>query len=155
MRPLLLVALLLGALGCEPMGPIPGGRLSGEVASGPDPDWSFTGAIETVKLETRPSDPYSVTTWVVDHDGSLYVPTRNPDSRRWVRYVTADPAVRIRVGDRIYERRAVRVTDAAELDAVADALIAKYQIERPAPDEPVALFRLDPRGARGTPHASP
>ena len=65
-------------LGCEPMGPIAGGRLSGEVVSDEVADWSFTDSIETIELETRPSDPHSITVWCYVHEGKLYIPSRAP-----------------------------------------------------------------------------
>ena len=65
-----LITLLI--LACGPLGPLPGGELSGSVASAPS-DWSFTDEQENVQLETRPSDPYSVNVWGAGVDGSFYV----------------------------------------------------------------------------------
>lgn len=138
-----LVSLL--ATACEPIGPIAGGRLGGEVAGSPPSDWSFANRHETIEIETRPESPHSVTVWCVSHDGALYVPTRDPEKKHWVSNVLEDPRVRVRVGGVLYEGRAVRVTDPAELDDAVPALLAKYEIDA----ESVAgvdawLFRIDP-----------
>jgi len=135
---------LAGAIGCEPVGPMPGGELSGETAQSLATDWAFTAAVETVEIETRPEDPYSVTTWCVGHEGHLYVPTKDPDSRRWVGNLRADPRVRVRVDGTLYVGRLVEVSDPVEFEAAGAALIAKYEIERPTAEEKVALFRLEP-----------
>ena len=44
----LLVVLALAA--CGPLGPIPGGKLAGELVSEPVVDWSFTDALETIEI---------------------------------------------------------------------------------------------------------
>jgi hypothetical protein len=138
---------LVGAvlLACEPIGPIAGGRLSGEPVSGPVDDWSFADPEPTIQIETRPGDPHSVTVWCVAHEGRLYVPSRHPERKRWVKNVLEDPRVRVRVDGRLYEGVAVRVTDAAEIEGVVPALLRKYEIEpRDAEEErDVWLFRID------------
>lgn len=136
---------LTGALACEPMGPLPGGELSGPVAESLASDWSFTDALDTVEVETDPSDPYSVTTWCVANEGQLYVPTRDPDSRKWVTKIRANPQVRVRAGGTLYPGRLLEVTDPDEFERVGSTLIAKYEMDRPGDDEKVAIFRLDPR----------
>ena len=35
--------------------------------------WTFTNEVDTVQLETRPGDPYSVNIWCVAIEGALYV----------------------------------------------------------------------------------
>jgi hypothetical protein len=146
MRGASLALSLLGFLACGPLGPLPGGRLKGEVVRDPVADWSFTDDYETIALETRPEDPYSVTTWCFAHGGYLYVPSREPREKTWVQNVLADSRVRLRIGDRIYERRAVRVTDEAVIDAIVPAVLAKYELERPQGDDApeVWFFRMDP-----------
>jgi hypothetical protein len=139
------VALILA--GCEPVGPIPGGALSGELVTGPVEDWSLQGEEETIFVETRPSDPHSVTVWCVAHEGALYIPSRDPGKKRWVQNLMEEPAVRLKIAGRIYERRAVRVTDPAEFEAAGAKLIAKYEIESEDIDDAteVWLFRIEPR----------
>ena len=115
----------------------------------PEPvtDWSFTDTVPTVEVETRPEAPHSVTVWCFRSGSSLYVPARNPRSKTWVRNALADDRVRLRIDGRIYERRAVRVTDPDEIEAVLPALLEKYQLEQPDPERrpEVGFFRMEPR----------
>lgn len=138
-------ALVLGLVACGgPLGPFAGGRLRGEPAA-PRSDWSFTHDILLVQLETHPERPWSVTLGCIDHDGALYVGSPDPESDRWVAYVTRDPRVRLRVEGRVYELRAVRVTDPAEWATAGRRLYEKYDLEVEPGHEPGWLFRLDPR----------
>jgi len=147
MVPALLVVACDGSLPMGPFGPIPGRQLSGEVVREPVEDWSFADAFETYALETRPAQPYSVTTWGVADGRHFYVPTRDPHEKAWVQHVLTDSRVRLRVGDRIYERVAVRVTNPDEFKRILPLLGRKYDIDAP-PDEEmpdVWLFSLEPR----------
>ena len=149
------IALMLALAGCGPLGPLSGGALRGPVHAQPVVDWSFTADVETVQLQTNPADPHSVNTWCVGIGGRLYVPTsmirgpKSPEERDWVKNVAADPAVRIRIDGDVYERIAIRVSDAAEYDAVRAALEQKYALD-PAdrdPEREIWIFRLEARGA--------
>jgi hypothetical protein len=136
--------LAAGLLACQPIGPIAGGKLSGEEVGAPVEDWSFAAGADTIQLETNPSDPHSVTVWYVVHGGRLYVPSRHPDRKRWVRNAAADPRVRVKVGERIYPGVIRRVGEEGELAAVVPALLQKYELEpREAEGEDVVLFRID------------
>lgn len=94
-----------------PIGPFPGGALSGTVDPDPNPDWRAAGT--TVELEIRPHDPWSLRTYAIPYGRELYVPSFQAERRRWVPVALADPRVRVRLGDRLYERRLERVEDAA------------------------------------------
>jgi len=124
--------VLLGALaaGCGgPWGPIPGGALSGpEIACGT----GFPTDLREIEVEVRPEDPYSVTTWNVVLDGTLYIPADflNP-VKRWPGFVDADERIRLRVDGLVHRCRAVRVTDADLVGRLRAAIAAKYDI---APD---------------------
>ena len=145
-RSLALVALASILLACGPLGPIPGGRLSGEVVSTPVEDWSFASAVETIQLETRPDDPYSVNTWFVSQGSRFWVAAGGGETSRWARNLIADPRVRLRIDGKLYERTAERVSEQAELGAVVVLYQAKYEYERDPKDEGKSvLFRMDPR----------
>jgi len=147
------LCFLLALAGCGPLGPLSGGTLGGPVHAQPVGDWAFVDAEHTCQLETNPAAPYSVNIWCLGDGARLYVPTsmirgpKSPGERAWVVNVGADPRVRIRIGDEIYERVAVRVGDAAEYDAARSALEKKHGLD-PAdrdPDREIWIFRLDPR----------
>ena len=149
----LAAVLLCLALGCGPLGPLSGGRLAGALQTAPVTDWSFTESLETVQLETNPAEPHSVNTWCVGIGPRLYVPTsmirgpKVPGERDWVKNVTADPRLRIRIDGELYERTAVRVTQPVEYESVRAALERKYGLEPEDrdPEREIWIFRLEPR----------
>jgi hypothetical protein len=139
------VALLL-ALGCGPLVMVPGGELSGTVKPVPG-DWSFTDSVETVQLETRPEDPYSVNVWGVAAGGGFYIASGRGESAAWAKHIAADPRVRLRVGEDVYELSAVRTTDEVEMAAFIEAAKRKYEDFEPDKRQrsEAILFRLEPR----------
>jgi hypothetical protein len=147
-RQLVLVAgILLPALsaGCEgPFTLLPGGALEGTTLPAPE-SWSFTDDVDTVQLETRPADPYSVNIWVIALNDALYVHA-GANRATWVEHIEADPNVRVRVNESIYELSASRVEAQEEFDRFSNAYEAKYG-RRPRNESVVEayLFRLEPR----------
>jgi len=155
----LLAALALSA--CAPRDRRPGLWLSGETVTEPVTDWSFTDAVPEILLETRTwyRIPHSVTVTCVGIGDRLYVPSvyRNrgefPSERFWNRNVVRDPRVRLQIDGRIYERKAVLVTDPAEWQQVFEAfgrkspfwkdLAAQPEAERPK----LYFLRMEPRDA--------
>ena len=126
-QPHLLAALLLTAAVAGCGGPcvlLPGGALDGTSVSVPE-SWSFTDDVDTVQLETRPADPYSVNIWVIALGENLYVHAGDNRSR-WVENMEADASVRLRIDDSIYELLAARVEDQEEFDRFSDAYEQKY-----------------------------
>jgi hypothetical protein len=151
----LVVAVLAAGLGCGPIGPFSGGRLSGDPGSSDITDWSQWSAEETIQLETNPSDPHSVTTWFAAIGPAFYVPTSmilgpdKPSEREWVANVEKDPRVRIRVAGLVYERTAVKLGAGAEYDAALAALDEKYD-ESPSdrdPEREIWIYRMEPRSS--------
>jgi len=139
---LMLTASIAGCGG--PFVLLPGGTLEGSTVATPD-DWSFTDAVDTVQLETRPADPYSVNIWVIAIGETLYVHA-GANRSKWVENMEADPNVRLRQNDSIYELVASRVDAQEEFDRFSDAYEQKYG-RRPR-NENVAeayLFRLAAR----------
>lgn len=143
LAPLFWMILLLG-VGCGPVVLIPGGALDGPSAPAP-PDWAFAESIDTIQLETRPTDPYSVNIWAVGIGADLYVHA-GANRANWVENMEADPDVRARVGGSIYALRATRVTDQAEFDRFEVAYANKYGSNpRNSNVEEAYLFRLTAR----------
>lgn len=112
----------------------------------PVDDWSFASGEERLQIETRPDDPYSVNVWFVSHGSRLWVASVGGDVSGWGEMMIADPRVRLRIDGKLYERKAERVTDQAEIDEVVVLYKTKYDYERDPKEEGQAvLFRMDPR----------
>jgi hypothetical protein len=141
MRLPIIVLAISSLFACGPLVMIPGGELSGETKAVPS-DWSFSDAVETIQLETRPANPYSVNIWGVGVDGDFYVAAGDAEST-WARHVADDHNVRLRIGEAIYEMRAVRDKSPESRERFLAAVKQKYDFE---PDDEqasdAALFRL-------------
>lgn len=139
----LVVGLLL-TTACGPLVMIPGGRLEGTPTPVPD-DWSFTDAVDDVQLETNPEDPYSVNVWGVAVGSDFYIAAGDRESQ-WAQNIRANPLVRLKVEDALYELRAVSTTDEARLEAFLAGAKEKYDFEPDEADrENAALFHLTAR----------
>jgi hypothetical protein len=142
----------------------PGGKLvSGEMHTGPEPDWSFTDAIPTIELQLE--DPLaSRVIFVMESNGKVYVPSgymRSFLGRLWKEWAFQADAGNGRAVARIdgvrYERQLVRVKDPQEISGVAAKLAQKYaggatpeaiaEIERSVADGDTWIFEMAPRGA--------
>ena len=86
---LIAAALALLASCSEPVMLLPGGHLSGTVTAVPE---SWPEVPETVQLETRPADPYSVNIWALAIGRHLYVAT-SAEGTEWSAFIQADPRV--------------------------------------------------------------
>ncbi|MCE2423917.1 MAG: hypothetical protein J4F45_02265 [Pseudomonadales bacterium] len=115
-----------------------GTGLSGELAADQDTDWAFLEGRTRAWLETRTwyLVPHSITVSAWPADGILYVGCRQCDTKRWPKNVARDNRVRVKVGDALYERRAIRITDPAERQAVLGARTLEPGL---------AVFRMAPR----------
>jgi hypothetical protein len=121
----LVLVMLTLTLGCGgPLLTLPGGALEGSATAAPS-DWSFTDDVNTVQLETRPADPYSVNIWVITLDEHLYVHA-GTNRAAWVEHIEADPNVRVQVADSVYELAAARVEGQDEFDRFSDGYEKKY-----------------------------
>lgn len=134
---LYLIAL---AIPIDPVERRPGFRLSGAVEDAPS-DWSTVIRPRTkiaVQTSTGYGLPHSVTTVSLAIDGDLYVPCGRCAEKRWPRNVERDPDVVVKVGDVLYERRAVRVED--------ERLRRRAFRGARGDMSGVWLYRMDPRG---------
>lgn len=146
------LAALMAALGC---GPLPGGALRGEVASPPAAWVDALGADRAFcEIESRHADPHSIQLECFVRDGSLYAQSHRwalapwwPES--WAAIWLEQPDVRVRIAGRIYELRAVRVSDAA----LRTALLNERGYD-PVPAG-IVLFRFDARTGDAPGSASP
>ncbi len=104
---IVLFVLALGVALAAPIGPMPGIRLGGNLAS-PPAQWSSVTLPEEVRLATFAGIlPHVVIICVVESDNRLYV-IGAPDST-WVEGATRSPDVRLRIGDNAYGMRATRI----------------------------------------------
>ena len=106
---LIAISALVLVAGCGPILLIPGGELDGLTAPVPS-DWSIADDVNTVQLETRPEDPYSVNIWAIGIGPRLYVHA-GANRSSWVEHIETNSDVRIRIGDKLYDLRASRVED--------------------------------------------
>ena len=111
----------------------PGGEMtSGELHTGPEPDWSFTDDIETVELQLN--DPMaSRLIFILESDARLYIISGYMTTflgRLWKEWAfEADRGNNegvVRINGVRYPRSLVRVEQGDALDGVAEKLIMKY-----------------------------
>jgi hypothetical protein len=150
---LVVLVLALAGLritGLNPHGRTPGLWLTGNLVTTPVTDWSFTDKILTDEVQTRTwyLIPHSVTTYCVSYNGQLYLDSiyrgkiEYPHGRSWNENVARDPHVRIKLGNHLYDRTLVYVTDPAERKAVLKAKAKKYPHLKVPADATVQIFRV-------------
>jgi hypothetical protein len=123
-----LLLVILRIVGLDPGTTRPGMWLTGELVTKPISDWTFAAKERNFAVQTRqwflPILAHSVTATRWHYDGKLYAASlypagvKLPDGRHWNRNVLADPRVRIKIGNKLYDRKLVYVTDPAERDPV-------------------------------------
>jgi len=141
---LVLALLVLRVIGLDPHERRPGLWLKGNVVTSPVTDWSSTDRYQTVKVQTRSSYllPHSVTTFCIAYNGQLYLATTRPETRQWSRNVARDPHVRLKIGDQLFDRSLLVVTDPAEREAVLQARAKKYSQKYPPPGPPFTVYHV-------------
>ena len=127
----------------DPLGPLPGQALSGQLSPYPA-DWQFAVGLETVALETRPDQPHSVRVPCIVRNDRLLVLATDASVKRWPAYLAADARVRVKAAKRVFPAMAVRVAD-GERAALTAAFADKYATLVLAPNSDVQFFRLEPR----------
>jgi hypothetical protein len=143
---LVFALMVLRFTGLNPHGRIPGLWLTGNVVTTPVTDWSFTEKVPNIELQTQGRFllPHSVTINCLDYNGQLYVSSVYPAGtpRGWNDNVMRDPHVRIKIGNNLYDRTLVLVTDPAENEAVLQVRARKYpQLKIPA-NSTIHVFRV-------------
>ena len=112
----------------------PGGELvSGDLYTGPEPDWSFTDQVFTVDLQLY--DPLSSRLiWIEESGGKIYATSDYMGTalgRLWkhwaVRAVEGDGLAVVRIDGVRYERQLRRITEASELEGVIAKKRSKYR----------------------------
>ncbi len=145
----LIVGGLVFLLRSDPILMIPGKQLSGEVVPAPS-TWEICNQYDTVALEARPEDPYSVTVGCLQHEGRMYIPASNPTKKTWPQLVKENPNVRVKIGENVYLAKAEQ-TDELSREVVVRLSIEKYPeyAHLLKPDEPTEnpswIFRITGR----------
>jgi hypothetical protein len=134
-----------------PLGPFPGGAMTGELVEAPVADWSAVlpanpDLSQRIELQVDTEAPRALTTSYIVRDGKLYVFALLAARKTWPAIAVADERVFVRAGGKLYPLRAVRVTDPSELGPLALQL---EEIEPGATANADALptwyFRMEPR----------
>ncbi len=154
---LLSVLVLIGARFADgPVAIIAGGPFtSGELVTGPEPDWSFVRDIQEVEFQLV-DPPRSRTTWILEHEGRIYIPcgymttTWGKIWKQWPIEALEDGRAILRIDDRLYERQLVRIEDGPLLAPLTAELSRKYAGGARIGPEAVTsgslwLFELAPR----------
>jgi hypothetical protein len=149
--------LLVGARFADgPLAIVAGGPFtSGTLASGPEPDWSFVHDVREVEFQLM-EPARSRTTWILDHEGKAYIPSGYMTTwwgkiwKQWPHEAEKDPRVLLRFGDKIYERKLVRITEPALVAPLLAELSRKYASGQEIPMDAVTsgylwFFELAPR----------
>ncbi|PCJ25582.1 MAG: hypothetical protein COA96_07095 [SAR86 cluster bacterium] len=112
----------------------PGGELrSGDLYTGPEPDWGFTGQISTIELQLN--DPVnSRLIWILESEGKIYIASGYMSTflgRLWKHWAvqadSGDGTAVVRIDGTRYERQLLRVKEGAVLDGVAATMTEKYR----------------------------
>ncbi|MBW2282279.1 MAG: nitroreductase family deazaflavin-dependent oxidoreductase [Deltaproteobacteria bacterium] len=142
---LLLVMTAALATACSgPFVVFPGGALDGPVEPVPASFEPFAD-VETIQLETRPHDPYSVNVVGAVVGERLYV-SGGGGKTTWIENIEADPRVRARIEGVVYELGAHRVEDDAEIAEFGEVWTEKVAFGRdPTQFDEVWIYRLEAR----------
>ena len=131
-----------------------GGKLvSGELVTGPEPDWSFVREVPTIELQLL-EPPRSRVMWIIEHGGKPYVISGYMGSaigrfwKRWPVQAERDGRAILRISGKRYERTLKRIRTGAEVEGIAAELRRKYQYQVTPADLEAGttwLFELAPR----------
>ena len=114
-----------------PMEIAPGGAFtSGELVSG-EPDWSFAKDLNSVEFQTM-NPVSSRTTFIMIHDNRVFIPSGYMTTwwgkiwKQWPYQVMEDDRAILRIDEKLYNRKLVRITDDPALPGVMAELARKY-----------------------------
>jgi|TARA_B100000586_G_scaffold268413_1_gene244937 hypothetical protein len=130
----LFTILSLLIVGYEPQDQSPGLWLTGELATEPVADWSFTEQHGEIFVQTRSPwfIPHSVTAYCATYNDSFYLFSAYygggdfPDLRRWNKNVVRDPRVRLKIGDQLFDQTLSYIDDESIRMPVHQAFVDKY-----------------------------
>ncbi len=143
-----------------PMEIIAGGAFtSGEMVSGPEPDWSFLRDQATVEFQLM-DPPRSRVIWLAVDDNRLFVISSYMNTgfgklwKHWPHHAELDNRALLRVDGKIYKRKLIRLTADQLSTSVMDEFLRKYNqvIDAESIESGNTwLYELAPRKSQGTP----
>jgi len=116
----------------------PGGELvTGELHSGPDPDWTFTDDIPVIELQLD-GPMSSRRIFIMESGGKIYVPSGYMQSflgRLWKDWAfqaaEGDDMAVARINGIRYERQLIRISEGEVINGIAQKLAKKYSAGTP------------------------
>jgi hypothetical protein len=130
---LLVVVVLIGARFADgPLAIVAGGPFkTGELVTGPEPDWSFAHDVREVEFQLV-EPPRSRTTWILEHEGRIFIPCGYMTTswgriwKKWPIEALKDGRAILRIDGKLYERTLVRIEDGPLLAPLTAELARKY-----------------------------
>ena len=155
---LALASLILGVVlvafaarfGDGPLGPFPGGELeAGEWADADPEDWTFATDVNELDLQLE-EPPGSRRTWLVVHEGGLYIPCGLPNQlKRWPHDARKDGRAIMRMSGKLYRVQLEYVADLKLATAVGKLSSRKYGFEERDEIDPEVVWYFSVRARRG------
>ncbi len=154
---LLNVVALIGARFADgPVAILAGGPFtSGELVTGPEPDWSFVHDIQEVEFQLI-DPPRSRTTWILELEGRIYIPCGYMTTRwgkiwkQWPIEALKDGRAILRIDDKLYKRELARIEKGPLLAPLTAELDWKCVRHRPAEGPHEQLFDLNAGPSRAS-----
>ena len=125
---------------------VAGGPFStGEYYNGAEPNWAWLADREEVEFQLL-APPRSRTTWILEHDGRIYIPCGYMDTpwgkiwKQWPIEAQADGRAILRVDGILYYRQLVRIKQGPQIPHLLSELARKY-FAQPDMQSPSAAAR--------------
>ena len=154
----IVVGVVMGARFSDgpPFAMVAGGAFTtGELHTGPEPDWSFVHDIQEVQFQLL-NPGRSRITWIVEVDGRIFIPSGYMTTtwgklwKQWPIEAEKDGRTILRINGKLYERNLVRLKDGPLVAPVIAEISRKYAGGSEFPNDVVTsgylwVFELQPR----------
>ena len=117
-------------------------------------DWDFTNQFGEIFVQTNTTYgiPHSVTAWCAEYDGDFYLFSSYRGGGQFPRYeslepeCSARPRVRLKIGDRLFDRTLRHIDNESIRTPVYQAFVDKYPDWRSPGQHNVHIFLVEPAG---------